>query len=35
MCYECVAKDRPLKRLTYSFIALTRKSIEAHLRKAH
>jgi hypothetical protein len=30
-----VAKNRPLKRLTYSFIALTGKSIKAHLRKAH
>jgi hypothetical protein len=30
-----VAKNRPLKRLTYSFIISTGKSIEAHLRKAH
>jgi hypothetical protein len=30
-----MAKNRPLKRLTYSFIALTGKFIKAHLRKAH
>jgi hypothetical protein len=35
VCYECVAKDRPPRRSTYSFIASTGKSIEAHLRKAH
>jgi hypothetical protein len=35
VCCECVAKNRPPKRSTYSFIASTGKSIEAHLRKAH
>jgi hypothetical protein len=35
MCYKCVAKNRPPRRLTYSFIESTGKSIEAHLRKAH
>jgi hypothetical protein len=33
VCCECMAKERPPRRLTYSFIALTGKSIEAHQRK--
>jgi hypothetical protein len=35
VCCECVARERPARRSTYSFIASIGKSIEAHMRKAH